>query len=74
MIKKEIYRDKENSNKGCLSKFLLMIYNLLSIKSSLETLIILFKPLTSLTIPSPTLSYPKQLEICLKNQISLYYI
>src|SRR6267154_5455589 len=32
--------------------FLLIIDNLLSIRSSLETLIMLFKPLTSLTIPS----------------------
>jgi len=53
MVKKAIYRDKENSNKAVFLSFLLMINNLLFIKSSLESLIMLFKPLTSSTTPFP---------------------
>jgi hypothetical protein len=52
-----------------LLSILLATNNVLSIKSSQKGLIMLSKPPTSSTIPSPTLSHPKQLGMCLKKMI-----
>jgi hypothetical protein len=48
---------------------LLATNNVLSIESSLKGLIMLFKPPTSSTTPSPTLSHPKQSGLCLRKMI-----
>jgi hypothetical protein len=49
--------------------FPLVTNNLLSIKSPLKGLIMLFKPPTLSTTPYPTLSHPKQSEMCLRKTI-----
>ena len=53
--------------------FLFTTNKLLSIKSSLESLIMLFKPLTSSIAPSPTLSHSKKSEKCLRKTIFALY-
>jgi hypothetical protein len=56
-----------------LLSILLATNNVLSIESSLKGLIMLFKPPTSSTTPSPTLLHLKQSGMCLKKQYSLCY-
>jgi hypothetical protein len=53
--------------------FLFTTNKLLSIKSSLKSLIMLFKPLTSLIAPPPTLSHSKKLKKCLRKTIFALY-
>ena len=53
--------------------FLFITNKQLSIKSSPESLIMLFKPLTSSIAPSPTLSHPKKSEKCLRKTIFALY-
>ena len=53
--------------------FLFMTNKQLSIKSSPESLIMLFKPLTSSIAPPPTLSHSKKSEKCLRKTIFALY-
>jgi hypothetical protein len=60
---------RKMAKEAILLSFLLGTNNLLSIKSSLKGLVMLFRPPTLSTTPCTTLSHPKQSQMCLRKTI-----